>query len=268
MESCLDGLRLGVEVPHGGVAISMSVGIALQHMTRRQTWGIVPHLSAPDAGTAAHRLETIMALRVPVADILQEEKWLIEAGLPELLQKPDLLESVSQYWELDKKDQARLKAIGQPTLLANVDRYMNILIEQAKLPYAAQGVRKPVPADPLCEALSRKTGIISFNDTYDVTQNALLLVSLALQAYHAEHGDYPETLAALSPAYLQAVPDDPFALHAPFRYQRTATGYLLYSIGPDGKDNGGTPCPESQKPEDNYLGTESIGDIVAGINIR
>jgi len=66
------------------------------------------------------------------------------------------------------------------------------------------------------------------------------------------------------PSYLKKVPDDPFGLHAPLRYKKTITGYLLYSIGPDDKDNGGKPIFNTK---DKYsVGPESIGDIVADVN--
>ena len=39
----------------------------------------------------------------------------------------------------------------------------------------------------------------------------LLICELALQAYRAEHGEFPETLRDLAPEYLPAIPDDPFS---------------------------------------------------------
>ncbi len=63
-------------------------------------------------------------------------------------------------------------------------------------------------------------------------------VAFALAAYRAEHGAYPMELAQLSPKHLAAVPEDPFA-KGPLRYKRTETGCVVYSIGPNGKDDGG-----------------------------
>ena len=64
---------------------------------------------------------------------------------------------------------------------------------------------------------------------------------LALRAYRLEHGAYPATLAALTPAYLKQIPNDPFAASGPLHYKRQGSKYVLYSIGPDGKDDGGKP---------------------------
>jgi hypothetical protein len=63
-------------------------------------------------------------------------------------------------------------------------------------------------------------------------------VLFALAAYRADHGSYPAELAALVPEYLPDVPEDLFS-GEPLRYRREEAGYLLYSVGPDGKDDGG-----------------------------
>ena len=48
----------------------------------------------------------------------------------------------------------------------------------------------------------------------------------------------PETLAELSPKYIAEVPKNPFS-DADLLYKPEADGYLLYSVGPNGKDDGG-----------------------------
>ncbi len=102
--------------------------------------------------------------------------------------------------------------------------------------------------------------------------NRLLETRLALQAFRAETGAYPERLSALAPRYLARVPDDPFADRKPLAYRRTGTAYVLYSIGPDAKDDGGTPIVNTDykaAPERKYMvfgiGDEH-GDLVAGVN--
>jgi hypothetical protein len=44
----------------------------------------------------------------------------------------------------------------------------------------------------------------------------------ALAAYHADHDDYPTTLAALVPTYIDALPDD-LPTQEPFAYERLST---------------------------------------------
>jgi hypothetical protein len=70
----------------------------------------------------------------------------------------------------------------------------------------------------------------------------LLIADLAVRAYRHEHGDTPETLSQLVPDILAAVPSDPFLPgNRPLVYRKRSSGVLLYSVGPDGKDDGGTP---------------------------
>jgi hypothetical protein len=65
-----------------------------------------------------------------------------------------------------------------------------------------------------------------------------LHVAFALACYHREHGRYPDKLDALAPAYLENVPQDLFA-GAALIYRPTEKGYLLYSIGVNGRDDEG-----------------------------
>jgi hypothetical protein len=64
------------------------------------------------------------------------------------------------------------------------------------------------------------------------------VVALAAERYRLAHGRWPERLDDLVPAYLAAVPIDPFDGQR-LRYKRVADGLLVYSVGPDSHDNGG-----------------------------
>ncbi|HEU5397074.1 MAG TPA: hypothetical protein VFV81_07895, partial [Verrucomicrobiae bacterium] len=66
----------------------------------------------------------------------------------------------------------------------------------------------------------------------------LAMAAVALAQFHAVHHQYPPALAELSPTYLPATPQDPFDGRS-LRYEKKGPGYLLYSIGPDLKDDGG-----------------------------
>jgi hypothetical protein len=90
-----------------------------------------------------------------------------------------------------------------------------------------------------------------------------LHVAFALAAYRRDEGRYPARLADLAPKYLAAVPDDLFA-GRPLVYRPSEAGYLLYSVGANGKDEGGRwtdddppgddlrvrmPLPELKRPK-------------------
>jgi hypothetical protein len=67
----------------------------------------------------------------------------------------------------------------------------------------------------------------------------------ALERYRHTQKHYPETLDALVPGFIAALPRD-LITGEPYKYFRTdGTHFVLYSIGWDNKDNGGTPGPAS-----------------------
>lgn len=66
----------------------------------------------------------------------------------------------------------------------------------------------------------------------------LAIASWALALFRAEHGHYPETLDACTPRYLPELRHDPFR-DAPLVYRRDGDHYILYSVGPNGRDDDG-----------------------------
>jgi hypothetical protein len=65
-----------------------------------------------------------------------------------------------------------------------------------------------------------------------------LTVAFALSWYQREHGHYPKKLEALAPKYLPQIPKDLFSGKA-LIYRPSNNGYLLYSVGVNGKDENG-----------------------------
>jgi hypothetical protein len=86
---------------------------------------------------------------------------------------------------------------------------------------------------------------------------AMAETGLALAAYRADHDEYPEDLSALTPRYANKLRADPYALDKPLCYHRQSSGYLLYSVGPDGLDQGGG---ESERYNDSDDIAVSISD--------
>ena len=65
-------------------------------------------------------------------------------------------------------------------------------------------------------------------------------IACALERHYLDRQAYPDTLDALVPDDLDHVPND-LMDGVPMRYRRTADGrYLLYGIGWNGRDDGGT----------------------------
>jgi hypothetical protein len=79
----------------------------------------------------------------------------------------------------------------------------------------------------------------------------LLQTELALLCYQAEQGQVPRDLGQLVPGYLRQVPVDPFSDRL-IVYHPRGTNWLLYSVGMDRVDDGGSPVGK---------GVSSKGDL-------
>ncbi|NCA83375.1 MAG: hypothetical protein EOM72_11640 [Opitutae bacterium] len=72
-------------------------------------------------------------------------------------------------------------------------------------------------------------------------------VGLALLRHKAALGSYPPSLAEIDSTFLAEIPPDPFT-GQPLVYRPEADGFLLYSLGQNLKDDGGTPeSPETRE---------------------
>ena len=70
-------------------------------------------------------------------------------------------------------------------------------------------------------------------------QMDLARVACALERHRLAHGEYPETLDALAPQFIEKLPHD-IINGQPLHYRRSEDGkFVLYSVGWDEKDDGG-----------------------------
>jgi hypothetical protein len=110
-----------------------------------------------------------------------------------------------------------------------------------------------IDAEEACYRRSGKGSLLGLVDApgrpammkYDlpcVAQLEAAKTLLAVERYRLAHARLPETLDQLVPDYLASVPADPFG-GAPLRYRCTDRGLLVYSVGEDGKDDGGKAEP-------------------------
>ena len=280
INSDLDCIRFGVHICRGATLIGMLVGRAIQGIGRRDAWKYADRLSAAQARAAARRMEDIVARQVPFADTLREEKWCGQAGLIEMVRSGGVSAAGLTIGAVvgggapssasDVMERLRCLLYGKRGLIRNYTRYMDQLAANARRPYAARLGPPKIPTDPLTRILVPVFVKARWMAVTNETQNAMLAVKLALRAYRVEHGRYPDRLEELAPAYLKKIPDDPCALRGPLLYRKLGAKYVLYSIGPDGRDDGGLAVndPTRTNPRDRCRVEEiSRGDIVAGINI-
>jgi hypothetical protein len=266
MDSYLDAIRFGGQVPHGKSMMEMSAGRAIQRIGRNPAWKCVNRLSAADALSSVRKLEKISRNTVDFADVLEEEKWILLSSSADMLRDVDF----QRRMFIDDPFDLRFLFCSKRAILANLASFMDRSAADARRPYQ---LRRPLPLpnDPLSEYLCPQYTRERFVYVEEMQlQNSLLTVSLSLRAYKLQNGIYPTSLTQLTPSCLKTLPKDPFSLKGTFRYKLKGENYVLYSVGPDGKDNGGTAVFNPSVEQDRQYSVEesSVGDIVAGVNTR
>ena len=71
--------------------------------------------------------------------------------------------------------------------------------------------------------------------------------ALAAERFRIDNGRWPDSLDQLVPKYISAVPRDPF-VDAPLKFKKIPEGLFIYSVGYDGKDDGGKFDPKKPAP--------------------
>ncbi len=123
----------------------------------------------------------------------------------------------------------------------------------ADLSAGRERVNKPIPLTVAFFSLEQRSRMIgdvvagimmSTLDSADFEERSnttlqLTRVAAALAVYRAERGHYPEKLDELIPGTPEKLPVDIYNAK-PFLYQRLGKGFLLYSAGENGVDDGGS----------------------------
>lgn len=94
-------------------------------------------------------------------------------------------------------------------------------------------------------------------------QRQLAEIGFSLAAYRADHGKYPSRLADLLPKYAEAIPEDEFS-GADLIYRSDSAGFLLYSVGRNGQDDGG----RGYNDRDETPGSQDWDDLLVRVPFK
>ncbi len=282
----LDAIEFGNKILTGGALMHSLVGSACESLGQRGISPLFEMLSTAQAKSALTRLEKIDRETYPLSETLEEEKRSGQAQILEVYRKirayKDIVElnnlssgnpidnnrKVLEYVLMDKRGAIKTYA-----------RYMDSIIAISKQPYSARSPLPIVPKDCVNQLLDSDPSTFStsiYSSKSLTTANKMLRLGLALKIYKDEHGKYPTSFSELVPGIISKVPDDPFALTGTFKYRLEKDKYVLYSVGPDGIDDGGMPIddkrqisPGNPKSTARYTPKEdSKGDILLGTNVQ
>jgi hypothetical protein len=117
---------------------------------------------------------------------------------------------------------------------------MSRIVEIAKLPVEKQQEELDLSTLGELSFLRIANFVIRLSDKQIESQTELrcAIVALAAKRYQQARGHWPGNVADLVPAFLTAVPRDPYD-GQPFRSRLLDNGIVVYSIGSDRVDNGG-----------------------------
>lgn len=162
---------------------------------------------------------------------------------------------------LDSHDPAAARLGWRPFVRGNVEA-LTTLARRSRVPSPAayrlacesETTSKEALAglnDPVSRAADLVGVALSAEALTQVTR-----VALRLRIHRLRTGSYPETLQALATGPAGAVPRDPMNGEA-LRYVRTESGFELWSVGLNGKDDGGPAARRrSGAPGNDDLGVE------------
>ncbi len=270
----LDVATMGSDAGHGWEALSLLVGHALKAMTYRPLHEAVSSekLSVPDYKTIVDRLSRIdakrqtpkqAALRTYITDraSLVDALWNKNAEdkfdlvSPELKSRLDGFSADISWWVKAKwwaEDLCSNLYLSTPGVkiwtIRNYDRSYRMLTNDLGKPYAQAAAFDPQQSLSRADWINRifvpeKSFVTSLmkKDAQDKALNRGIMLMAAIEAYRLEHGQYPRSLDALVDGkYISRVPTDPFTDGKPFIYRRSGKKYIVYSVGPNMKDDGGS----------------------------
>jgi hypothetical protein len=268
MSSYLDALEMAARSSVGGGITPYLTSSAIETLVCSDIRKLIPKTDSVTARSCLSRLKPINRIWPTHAAAIQEDKWATLSLMNQILSTPQwkvfragkrgldpLLEDVTAA------DLRKIRSLNDKQLKQNYVSYMNAQIARARLPYISTKKSIPRPGDSLSATFAGgdMSAMQAFLFSRDQANRDMLRTAVALRAYQIEHRAFPLSLGALTPKFMVSPPQDPFTAAGPFRYKRTRTGYSLYSVGPDGKDNGGLTLRNGQTHK-------SAGDIVYGVN--
>jgi hypothetical protein len=271
--------RLGRVIARGGTLIELLVGIAMDSLASRADLALLDHerVDARRIRQCLRDLQALPPMPIPADKIdLSERCMILETILLTERHGIDILERIAAGGGANKGSvsawlsNALLKNANGDSALRSTNQWCDRVVAamrekergsrekqlariekdliRLKMDLDSGRLAKLVIGTPdekgrlvgdlvICLFTPAVLKLQAAADRSEQTQRILHL-AFALAGYHRDHGRYPPSLDKLAPAYLARIPLDLFSGEAVI-YRPTEKGYLLYSVGPNGKDEQG-----------------------------
>ncbi|HEX3602083.1 MAG TPA: hypothetical protein VHU84_18155, partial [Lacipirellulaceae bacterium] len=154
--------------------------------------------------------------------------------------------------QLNTKYDAAVAAMRLPTFEARKAAFDQLLAQSPPVPtddnietsqmvaaFLSRNARSEMLGSFVTSSVLPSASVTSAAEDRTNTYLTLTKLAAALAVFQTEHGNYPEKLEERAPAVLDKLPVDLY--HGkPYLYKRTNDGYLLYTAGENGIDDGGS----------------------------
>ena len=276
-DSRLDCIHLGIVVSNGTLSDMMSGSICggsiCEGFGRSKIEPMVARLDAKTLRVGAQRLAQIESARPTFAAILQIEaarslQSILGDVTHEETQKALATREGRKNAGWSEAEAREIQSLTPEKIRSNNARFYEPAIVAAKAPFGrSQSIRLPQNLDifTMMAAPIIEKPNIRFLYERNVAENRLLCAALELRARKLENGVYPATFPA---------PIDPFSpLRRPLIGRKNGENFQLYSVGPNGKNDGGRlPGPRfsidantgiARQIANRRVFVDSSGDILA-----
>lgn len=270
--------RLGRLTTHGATLIESLVGIAISQIASNATLTYLAHadLTSKQAMEKLQELQSLPRV-MPMADKIGVGERMMGLDALQMIRRGGdpsaLIGGPGADVEITEEQRKAMKKLDWTPTMQTMNKWYDRMSAAMRLKDRAAREKafdkideelaatkkelknlqklKDVPADKEAAKLVAKSvgdvlmGLLApavrkvqgAEDRMTQVQNNLR-VAFAMAAYRKDNGRYPAKLADLAPKYLAAVPGDVFS-GKPLIYTPSEKGYLFYSVGQNGKDDGG-----------------------------
>lgn len=260
LEAIQDGLAMGAGIERGGAVIGNLVGIAVSATTGKAGDQLLRAPNSLSKGGIVRYAETLRELRERVwplsrtmhaeGDYMMRCLSALQVSAAERVRLAQVLTWMDTYYV------GLLPLLDRPLWEVDARAYWARACEE--------GSAIRWDADTTADAFALDVaGLVEKRRWHDGDLSAEELSARAV-AYRMDHGEYPERLEDLIPDYAESIPPDPWTGLAPLYRREGPNDFVIYSPGPDRKDDGGGDRPYSTAgPDRVFIATRPASAVGA-----
>jgi hypothetical protein len=216
IDEALNAVALGTKIEKGMQWRGWSAAQTTKYQGLQALEPLIPRLDKAQAGHVALKLEALEAKRTPLSEMFQATRWAAYETFRTKSWDQCMFDMVISY---GPRSTLALKATPKSWIVAEHLRYLQALEQRAEQPYDPRARPVSVPLDAFNQYMASFLLGTFREDRFSRTGAALMIARLRRKADPSAE-----------------LPDDPFV---PGQTLKVRADGLIYSVGPDGIDNGG-----------------------------